>query len=250
MALLPNINVGSAPNDGTGSSLRDAFTIVNENFQLIEAFFPNSNVANLTANITSTGTSTFNYINANVVYSSTFGNAGALYYGNIATAAQPNITSLGDLNTLTVNGAATFNGTTIAEGTLTANSTLSAASSFIAQADVDFQGQQKVNVYVVTGSYSIGNGDYLIIANTAGDANCTVTLPNADSSIGRELIVLYSDPDATNTNTTVVSLTVETGAGNIFTSPSITSQTGFDFNNEFNRNSVRLVSNGVNWFIL
>jgi hypothetical protein len=55
MALLPNINVGSSPNDGTGSSLRDAFTIVNENFQLIEAFFPNSDVANLTANITSTG---------------------------------------------------------------------------------------------------------------------------------------------------------------------------------------------------
>lgn len=244
MALLPNINIGSAPNDGTGSSLRDAFTIVNENFQLIEAFFPNSSVANLVANIESSGTSTFNYVNANVVYSSTFGNAGALYYGNIATAAQPNITSLGTLNTLTVTG------TTTTEGTLVANSTLTAASSFIAQADVDFQGQQKVNVAVVTGTYSVGNGDYLIQANTAGDANVTITLPNADANIGRTLHVLYYDPDASNANTTVVSLQVETGAGNIITAPTIPSQTGFDFNNEYIRNSIYLVSNGVYWTIL
>ena len=55
MPLLANINVGSAPNDGTGANLRSAFITVNENFQFIETFFPNTDVANLTANITSAG---------------------------------------------------------------------------------------------------------------------------------------------------------------------------------------------------
>jgi len=250
MALLPNINVGTSPNDGTGDSLRAAFTIVNENFQFIEAFFPNSAVANLSANITSTGTSTFNYVNANVVYSSTFGNAGALYYGNIATAAQPNITSLGTLSSLTVNGTAILNGTTTTEGTLLANSTLSAASSFIAQADVDFQGQQKVNVTLVSGSYSVSNSDYIIQANVTGNVNCSITLPNADISTGRVLEILYYDDDALNSNTTVVSLQVETGAGNIVASPIQVGQTGFDFSNELGRNSVKLVSNQTYWLIL
>lgn len=244
MALLPNINVGSSPNDGTGSSLRDAFTIVNENFQLIEAFFPNSNVANLTANIQSTGTSTFNYINANVVYSSIFGNAGALYYGNIATAAQPNITSLGTLSTLTVSG------TTTTDGTLLANSTLVAASSFIAQADADFRGQQKVNVNIVAGTYSISNTDYFVQANVTGNANCTITVPNADISTGRVLEILYYDETAVNSNTTVVSLQVEANAGNIVISPTVQSQSGFDFTNELGRNSVKIISNGNNWVVV
>ena len=244
MALLPNINVGSSPNDGTGSNLRDAFTIVNENFQLIEAFFPNSTVANLVANIESSGTSTFNYVNANVVYSSIFGNAGALYYGNIATAAQPNITSLGTLSTLTVNG------TTTIDGTFVANSTLIAASSFVAQADVDFQGQQKVNVNIVAGTYSIANTDYFVQANVTGNANCTITVPNADISTGRVLEILYYDETAVNSNTTVVSVQVETGAGNIIASPVQVSQTGFDFTNELGRNSIKIISNGNNWLVV
>jgi len=82
MALLPNINVGSAPNDGTGDTIRNAFIKVNENFQFIETFFPNTDVANLTANITSTGTSTFNIVNA-----STVGNAGTTFVGTSISAA-------------------------------------------------------------------------------------------------------------------------------------------------------------------
>ena len=244
MALLPNINVGTSPNDGTGSSLRDAFTIVNENFQFIEAFFPNSAVANLTANITSTGISTFEQLNANVITVQTLGNAGTLITGNVVTAAQPNITSLGTLSTLTVSG------TTTTEGTLLANSTLTAASSFIAQADVEFQGQQRVNVNIVAGTYSITNSDYFVQANVTGNANCTITLPNADISTGRVLEILYYDRDAVNSNTTVVSLQVETGAGNIVASPIQVAQTGFDFSNDVGIYSVKIISNGIYWVVV
>lgn len=33
---LDNINIGLAPDDGTGDKLRDAFSIVNDNFEEIE----------------------------------------------------------------------------------------------------------------------------------------------------------------------------------------------------------------------
>jgi len=129
MPLLANINVGSAPNDGTGANLRSAFTTVNENFQFIEAFFPNTSNIALTANIDSTGTSTFN--NATVsnltvsntlnigtlpgltlsgnligtsVFASEIGNTGSVITGTISTASQPNITSLGTLTGLTLSG--------------------------------------------------------------------------------------------------------------------------------------------------
>lgn len=247
MATFTNINVGTAPNDGTGSSLREAFRITNNNFVLLSNVFPDA--TNVNVNVTSTGTSTFEQINANVIYSSTVGNAGTLYYGNIATAAQPNITSLGTLIGLTVSGNTTLQQTTV-ENTLLANSTLTAASTFFAQADVNFQGQQKVNVNVISGTYTLANSDYLLIANVASNANCTITLSNADLSVGRTFKVIYFDPDGTNSNTTVVSLQVESGAGNIVVGPYTFPQLSYNLPNDINRNSLELVSNGVYWFIL
>ena len=101
MPLLANINVGSAPNDGTGDTIRDAFTIVNENFQYIEAFFPNTDVINLTANITSSGTSYFNQLNG-----ATIGNAGAAF-----TGASISATTIG-------NAGATLTGSTVNAATI------------------------------------------------------------------------------------------------------------------------------------
>ena len=235
MALLPNINVGTSPNDGTGSSLRDAFIIVNENFQLIEAFFPNSNVANLTANIQSTGTSTFNYVNANVVYSSIFGNAGALYYGNIATAAQPNITSLGNLSSLIVSGTLTSEGAT----TLTGNLSTSAGHTI--------QGAFSIPPFTLTSnSYAITSTDTVVIANVSASANTSVTLPNADVNDGRTIEVRWWDPDGLDP-TANVTITIEPGAGNIYTTGSFTADS---FNITSNDYSVKLLSNGNNWFRL
>jgi hypothetical protein len=261
MALLPNINVGTSPNDGTGSSLRDAFTIVNENFQLIEAFFPNSEVANLNANIESTGVSTFNQIDANVIYSSTFGNAGAQYYGNIATASQPNVTSLGTLTELTVGGELTVTGNTSlqvtnVEDTLTANGAsnfngiLTAGNTLVASADIEVLGAHRVNVNIVSGSYTVSNSDYILQANVTGDVNCSILLPNATSSTNRLLHILYYDRDATNANTTVVALNTNAGGGNIIVSPLQTEQTGFNWNNTRTPPTVTMVSNGEYWLLL
>jgi hypothetical protein len=141
MPLLANINVGSAPNDGTGANLRSAFTTVNENFQFVEAFFPNTSNIALTANIDSTGTSTFNNVTVSnltvsnnfivgtlpgltlsgnligtSIQAATIGNAGSSLTGTLATAAQPNITSIGTLTSLGLSG--TLSGTTVEAATI------------------------------------------------------------------------------------------------------------------------------------
>lgn len=118
MPLLANINVGSAPNDGTGDSIRDSFITVNENFQFIESFFPNTDVIALNANITSTGNSAFNNITITGTTTST-GNISANYFigngsqltsvsavvaGTVTGNAQANITSVGTLTGLTLTG--------------------------------------------------------------------------------------------------------------------------------------------------
>lgn len=125
MPLLANINVGTSPNDGTGDSIRDSFIIVNENFQYIEQFFPNTLAANLNANITSTGTSFFNTVNVSGVVTSTanistsgyfLGDGSQLSAVAASTAqyvtgnAQANITSVGTLSSLTVSGNVTAGG--------------------------------------------------------------------------------------------------------------------------------------------
>jgi len=130
MPLLANINVGSAPNDGTGDSIRDSFIIVNENFQFVESFFPNTDVISLTANITSTGNSAFNNLTITGTTTST-GNISANYlFGNgsqlsavvagtatfVTGNAQGNITSVGSLTGLLVNGGITA--TTVFAGTI------------------------------------------------------------------------------------------------------------------------------------
>jgi hypothetical protein len=69
MAIFSNVNVGTAPNDGTGDSLRTSFTKVNENFQDILAIWPNVSENEIFANITSTYVSTFNLVEAETLSS-------------------------------------------------------------------------------------------------------------------------------------------------------------------------------------
>jgi hypothetical protein len=145
MPLLANINVGSAPNDGTGDSIRDSFITVNENFQFVEAFFPNTDVISLTANITSTGNSAFNNLTitgtttsaGNISANYLFGNGSQLSAVVADTAiyvtgnAQSNITSVGTLTGLLVSGgitAATVSASTIGNTGATLIGTLSTAA--------------------------------------------------------------------------------------------------------------------------
>ena len=132
MTLLANINVGSSPNDGTGDSLRTSFTKCNDNFQILDALATQFVAGNLVGNVTSTGTSTFNTLNGNVITSNLFsGNGSALTNVAAATAniaalatqvtgnTQANITTVGTLGNLTVSGTIL---TDIIEGATIGNS--------------------------------------------------------------------------------------------------------------------------------
>ena len=101
---IETINVGSSPNDGTGSSLRSSFIICNNNFSYLSSISGNGS-----------GTITANII-AVTVQAATIGNSGAVLTGNLSTAAQTNITSLGTLTGLTLSG--TLTGTTINAATI------------------------------------------------------------------------------------------------------------------------------------
>ena len=174
MALLPNINVGTAPNDGTGDTIRNAFIKVNENFQFIETFFPNTDVANLTANITSTGTSTFNIVNA-----ATVGNAGTTFTG--ATVSAATIGNAGSAFTgATVSAATIGNAGTLVTGTLTTND----------QPNITSIGQSVTSNVTVVGNLIMSNTTIssvrsirvLNATNPGGSYNVGFTVSNLQTS--------------------------------------------------------------------
>ena len=230
MATLSNVNIGTSSNDGTGDDLRTAFTTVNTNFQALAGIFPNLDVADLTANITSTGTSTFNILNAatigNVdaaivggsVNAATIGNSGASLVGTISTAAQPTITSLGTLSALTVSGPLTINGA--------------------------------VNHNIVelgSNIYTLLDSDNTIVANLASLGNCVVTLPNSANNSGRSITVAVYDPS--NTANLELSAQVNPGEGNIFITANFSfSSTGIGV--DYGVNHTRLTSVGQYWIRL
>lgn len=114
MAIFSNVNVGTAPNDGTGDSLRTSFTKVNENFQDILSIWPNVSENEITANITSRGISYFNLVEAETLSGNTFSSES----GNInVTVSNVNISggNLSVSGTITSTGiitAPTFSGNT------------------------------------------------------------------------------------------------------------------------------------------
>jgi hypothetical protein len=171
MPLLANINVGSAPNDGTGDSIRDSFITVNENFQFIESFFPNTDVIALNANITSTGNSAFNNITITGTTTST-GNISANYFiGNgsqltsvsaviagtatyVTGNAQANITSVGTLTGLTLTGNLT--GSNVSAGIIgNAGSALVGTLSTATQPNITSVGA--LSSLTVAGNATVGN---------------------------------------------------------------------------------------------
>lgn len=163
MPLLANINVGSAPNDGTGDTIREAFITVNENFQFIEAFFPNTDVANLTANITSTGTSTFNVINA-----ATIGNAGAAFTGASISAATIGNTGAAVVGT-SVSAATIGNSGAAITGSSVSAATIGNAGSYIV-GTLDSTSSNQANINSIgssiTSNVTITTGN-LFLPNTA-----------------------------------------------------------------------------------
>jgi hypothetical protein len=86
MTTFANVNVGAAPNDGTGNSLRQSFITLNNNFSYInQTIWPDISQADLRANIVSSYISRFNLLQAATVDSRSIGNVGSAYYGNTYT---------------------------------------------------------------------------------------------------------------------------------------------------------------------
>lgn len=180
MPLLANINVGSAPNDGTGDSIRDSFITVNENFQFIESFFPNTSVIALTANITSTGNSAFNNLTitgtttsaGNISANYLFGNGSQLTSVVAGTAiyvtgnAQANITSVGTLTGLLVSGGITS--ATVAAATIgNTGAALVGTLSTAAQTNITSVGTLTSLVTGdITGSSPIAISNVLVISKS------------------------------------------------------------------------------------
>jgi hypothetical protein len=178
MPLLANINVGSAPNDGTGNSIRDSFIIVNENFQFVESFFPNTSVISLTANITSTGNSAFNNLTitgtttsaGNISANYLFGNGSQLTSVAATTSgtatfvtgnAQANITSVGTLTSLNLTGDLT--GSNVSAGIIgNTGSVLVGTLTTATQPNITLVGNL-TNITVAGGNITvIGSNRYLV----------------------------------------------------------------------------------------
>ena len=208
MPLLANINVGSAPNDGTGDSIRDSFITVNENFQFVESFFPNTDVISLTANITSTGNSAFNNLTitgtttsaGNISANYLFGNGSQLTSVNVATSAgtaiyvtgnaQGNITSVGTLTGLLVSGGITAD-TVFATSIGNVGATLVGTLSTAAQTNITSVGN--LSNLSVSGTVTSTN---VIFGNLTG----TIT-----SIISNVYVITQTVTNEFNTNVTVTS---------------------------------------------
>ena len=171
MPLLANINVGSAPNDGTGNSIRDSFIIVNENFQFVESFFPNTGNIDLTANITSTGNSVFNNLtitgtttsSGNISANYLFGNGSQLTSVAATTSgtatfvtgnAQANITSVGTLTGLTLTGNLT--GSNVSAGII-GNTGSSLVGTLATPAQTNITSVGTLSSLTVSGNVNFGN---------------------------------------------------------------------------------------------
>jgi hypothetical protein len=173
MPLLPNINVGSAPNDGTGDTIRNAFIKVNENFQFIEAFFPNTDVANLTANITSSGTSTFNIINGG-----TIGNAGTAFLGatvSAATIGNSGATLTGSAVNVTSVIASTVSAATIGNSGTSLTGTLTTAN----QASINSIGSSVTSNVSVVGNLILNSTSISLVKSLQYQ---TLTAPSANGT--------------------------------------------------------------------
>lgn len=78
-----SVNIGAAPNDGTGDPLRTSFSKINDNFAQITSYiWPNVQISRLSSDIDSSTTSSFNFLGADTVNALILGNANTSIIGN------------------------------------------------------------------------------------------------------------------------------------------------------------------------
>lgn len=197
MTHFSNVNVGLAPNDGTGDSLRDSFIILNNNFSYInQVIWPDISQAELTANINSSYISKFNLVQAATVESNLFGNAASQYSG-----ANASITGNVSVGNLVVNGTATISSYSFASlnNTIIGNAIPAAGtfSNLASQTDIAMSGNLTGVGYIIK---TINN---LFDSNIASPLALTLSPGSARRSITGLTI---------NTNVTITYSTITTGA--------------------------------------
>lgn len=78
-----SVNIGTAPNDGTGDPLRTSFSKLNDNFtHFTDTIWPNIQITRLFTDITSSFISSYNLLQADSIESTFIGNANTQYIGN------------------------------------------------------------------------------------------------------------------------------------------------------------------------
>ena len=221
------VYTGAAPNDGTGNSIRDSFTILNENFRWFHGnIWPDQSQNDLTANITSTYISRFNLVQSGEVQSGSFGNtdASSTYLGNVFTASNSfqgrlgahggnaaivsTLSATGNVTVanLLVNGSATLSSLTISSlnGTVIGNvtpstgafTTISSSGSATVGGDVILTNANVTNV-----RYLSRNVSNFLSANLLASATISLSI----GSVGQFNVV------SINTNATLGYSTISTG---------------------------------------
>ena len=121
-------------------------------------------------------------LSVNALNAAIIGNSGAILIGTISTASQPNITSLGNLSSLQVNGVANF-----ANGTVTFNPTASNKLNLGNVGNVNISGGSTGQYLATDGSGNLSWNTITIPPSNVGGgsaANQVAVYANANSIIG------------------------------------------------------------------
>ena len=221
------VYTGAAPNDGTGNSIRDSFTILNENFRWFHGnIWPDQSQNDLTANITSTYISRFNLVQSGEVQSGSFGNtdASSTYLGNVFTASNSfqgklgarggntaivsTLSATGNVTVanLLVNGSATFSLLTISSlnGTVIGNITPSTGA---------------FTTISSTGNITAGRDISMSTANISGVRFLSRSFSNSLSSnlASTTTVVISSSSTSAQYNAIGINVNVTVGYGTITT---------------------------------
>lgn len=227
-----NINVGSAPNDGTGDTLRVAFTKAQNNFsEFYAAFIPatagaannvtlanNLFIGNSTVNATANSTILF-YGNSTV---NTFMNSTTLGVGTLFTANSTMVNAISYI----INGVVSLNSTAFTFGNSLSSYFQNSSSVGVGNSTVNtfsnsthfFSGNSTVNAY--------GNSTIEVVANSSGQ---TVITP-ISFSVGNSTANAFGNStyeaivnSVANIIFTPSSLTINAAAANLVVGNSTTS---------------------------
>lgn len=176
MANPNTINIGTSPNDGTGDPIRDAFSKVNSNFNLLFTSFVADTsviVGNTTVNtvISNTGLTSSNATDTVVATLTNF------KIGN--TTANASLTGAAfAINGTAAIGSASVNTSAVALGNSTVNSALNVSTLQLVNSTA--------NVSVVPGSIFVGNSSVNAVVNSSmirvSSANVTTNTLSLGSS--------------------------------------------------------------------